>query len=155
MFDMSFILKNDYFERHASDTCSRLGVVAMVTATSLTLTVCVAMAKRRYDPVYLKCGFSYIEDNKGQKPQCVICNEVLANESMKPSKLRRHLETKHPACKDKLVEFFQRQLQKLRTSQKCLTATCSKQEEALRASYHVAHRVAKAKKPHTIAEELI
>ena len=46
MFDMSFILKNYYFERHASDTCSRLGAVAMVTATSLTLTVCVAMAKR-------------------------------------------------------------------------------------------------------------
>lgn len=113
------------------------------------------MAKRKYDPVYLKCGFSYIEDNKGQKPQCVICSEVLANESMKPSKLKHHLDTKHPACKDKPVAFFQRQHQKLRTSQKCLTASCSKQEEALRASYHVAHRIAKAKKPHTIAEELI
>lgn len=113
------------------------------------------MAKRKYDPVYLKCGFSYIEDNKGQKPQCVICSEVLANESMKPSKLKHHLDTKHPACKDKPVEFFQGQLQKLRTSQKCLTASCSKQEEALRASYHVAHRIAKAKKPHTIAKELI
>ncbi|XP_054469041.1 protein FAM200B-like [Anoplopoma fimbria] len=74
---------------------------------------------------------------------------------MKPSKLKRHLDTKHPACKDKPVEFFQRHLQKLRSSQKCLTASCSKQEEALRASYHVAHRIAKAKKPHTIAEELI
>lgn len=55
-------------------------------------------AKRKYDPGYLKCGFWLIEDNKGQKPQ------VLANESMKPSKLKHHLETKHPACQDKLVE---------------------------------------------------
>lgn len=80
---------------------------------------------------------------------------VLANKSTKPSKLKRHLETKHPASKDKPAEFLQRQLQKLRTSQKCLTASCSKQEEALRVSYHVAHRIDKAKKPHTIAEELI
>ena len=93
--------------------------VAMVTAIWLTLTLS-WMAKCKYDPVYLKCRFLFIEDNKGQKPQCVICSEVLANESMKPSKLKRHLDTKHPACKDKPVEFFQRQLQKLRTSQKCL-----------------------------------
>ena len=66
------------------------------------------MAKRKYDPEYLKCGFSYIADKKEQKPQCVICSEVLATESMKPSKLKRHLETKHPACKEKSVEFFQR-----------------------------------------------
>lgn len=113
------------------------------------------MAKRKYDPNYLKNGFSYIEDKNGQKPQCVLCSEVLANESMKPSKLKRHLETKHPASKDKPVEFFQRRLQELRASQKCLTASCSKQEQALRASYLVAHRIAKAKKPHTVAEELI
>ena len=56
------------------------------------------MAKRKYNPVYLKCRFSFIEDNKGPKPQCVICREVLANERMKPSKLKCHLDTKHPAC---------------------------------------------------------
>ena len=103
------------------------------------------MMKRKYDLEYLKCAFSYIEDKKGQKPQCVICSEMLATESMKPSKLKSHLETKHPACKEKSMEFFQRWLQELRTSQKCLTASCSKQEQALRTSYHVGHRAAKAK----------
>ena len=43
----------------------------------------------------------------------------------------------------------------LRASQKCLTTSCSKQEQALSASHHVAHRIAKAKKPHTIAEEIL
>ena len=32
------------------------------------------MAERKYDPEYLKCGFSYIKDKKEQKPQCVICS---------------------------------------------------------------------------------
>ena len=113
------------------------------------------MAKRKYDTEYIKYGFSYIEDKKGQKPQCVLCSEVLAQESMKPSKLKRHLETKHTSLKDKPVEYFQRRLQDLRTSQKCLTSSCSKQDQALRASYKVAHRIAKLKKPHTIAEDLI
>uniref|UniRef100_UPI003AAEA413 protein FAM200B-like n=1 Tax=Centroberyx gerrardi TaxID=166262 RepID=UPI003AAEA413 len=114
------------------------------------------MAKRQYDTDYIKYGFSYIEDKReGPKSQCVVCSEVLAHESMKPSKMKQHLETKHSAYKDKPVEYFQRRLQDLRASQKCLTSSCSKQEQALRASYHVAHRIAKSKKPHTIAEDLI
>lgn len=81
--------------------------------------------------------------------------ETLPHESMKPSKMRRHLETKHPKDKDKPVEYFERWRQELRASQRCLASTCSTQVQALRASYHVAHRIAKAKKPHTIAEDLI
>uniref|UniRef100_A0A674N592 Uncharacterized protein n=1 Tax=Takifugu rubripes TaxID=31033 RepID=A0A674N592_TAKRU len=98
-----------------------------------------SMAKCRYNEEYMRYGFSYLEDKGGQKPQCVLCSEVLAHESMKPSKLKRHLETKHHSLKDKPVEYFRRRLQDLRTSQKCLT--CSNR-----------HCL---KKPHTIAEDLI
>uniref|UniRef100_A0A8C5QIQ5 Uncharacterized protein n=1 Tax=Leptobrachium leishanense TaxID=445787 RepID=A0A8C5QIQ5_9ANUR len=113
-------------------------------------------SKRKYDTNYIKYGFTHIEDRRdGQKPQCVLCSETLANESRKPSKLKRHLDTKHLAYAEKPVEYFQRKLQELRASQKCLTFSCSKQEQALRASYHVAHRIAKCKKAHTIAEDLI
>jgi hypothetical protein len=41
-----------------------------------------------------------------QKPQCVVCYEVLSNECMKPAELRRHLETKHSDVKNKPLEFF-------------------------------------------------
>ena len=35
------------------------------------------MAKSKYNAKYIKYGFSYIEDKRGQKPQCVLCSEVL------------------------------------------------------------------------------
>ena len=34
--------------------------------------------------------------NSEPLPQCVICADLLANDSMKPCKLKHHLETKHP-----------------------------------------------------------
>ncbi len=56
------------------------------------------MAKHEYDTDYIKYGFYYIEDErKGPNPQCIVRSEVLIHESMKPSKLKGHLETKHSA----------------------------------------------------------
>ncbi|XP_067145044.1 zinc finger BED domain-containing protein 5-like [Centruroides vittatus] len=74
---------------------------------------------------------------------------------MKPSKLVRHLETKHPAHKNKSLEFFERKLHTLRNQQ---TSTCKlshADKSVLEASYLVALRVAKMSKPQTIAENLI
>ena len=51
--------------------------------------------KRKYSEEYLKFGFTSIVNNDTEKPQCVLCNVVLSAESLKPSKLKRHLETKH------------------------------------------------------------
>ena len=55
--------------------------------------------KRQYHHSYLK--FIPTGDSHAPSPLCVICGDKIANESMKPSKLLRHLETKHPALKDK------------------------------------------------------
>lgn len=38
-------------------------------------------------------------DNELDQPQCVVCGELLANKSLKPSKLIRHLDTKYPNLK--------------------------------------------------------
>ncbi|GFX13959.1 SCAN domain-containing protein 3 [Trichonephila clavipes] len=74
---------------------------------------------------------------------------------MKPSKLLRHLNAKHPAVKDKLLEYFERKKRKHEGQKKFMRATTSIKENVLRTSYLVANRIAKAKNPFTIDEELI
>lgn len=74
---------------------------------------------------------------------------------MKPSKLLRHLETKHPALKDKPSEYFERKEHEQEGQKQLLRATTPTNASALRASYLVANRIAKAKKPFTTEEELI
>ncbi|XP_076365923.1 protein FAM200C-like [Tachypleus tridentatus] len=50
-----------------------------------------------YSECYLNNGFTTVLANDGiEKPQCVLCHAVLSAESMKPSKVNRHLEMKHP-----------------------------------------------------------
>ncbi|XP_022180167.1 zinc finger BED domain-containing protein 5-like [Myzus persicae] len=63
---------------------------------------------RKYSEEYLCHGFSFITIDNIAKPECVICGEILANSSMKPSQLTRHLITKHSDLKDKDVTFFKR-----------------------------------------------
>ena len=58
---------------------------------------------------YLSCGFICRGSEDEQKPQCVLCSEILSTESMKPAKLRRHFETKHKEHTNKPVEYFRRQ----------------------------------------------
>ena len=64
------------------------------------------MAKKRsYSDSFFKYGFVSIVDQGIEKPQCVLCMKVLSPESMKPSKLKRHLEMKHTECKR--LTFFE------------------------------------------------
>ncbi|XP_068238448.1 zinc finger BED domain-containing protein 5-like [Palaemon carinicauda] len=69
-----------------------------------------SMAKRRrYSESYLNIGFTTVLANDGiEKPQCVLCHTILSAESLKPSKLKRHLETKHPEHAKKDLNFFKR-----------------------------------------------
>jgi hypothetical protein len=39
--------------------------------------------------------FTYSTIDNEQRPQCLICSGILANDSMKPVKLKRHVATKH------------------------------------------------------------
>ncbi|XP_050535830.1 zinc finger BED domain-containing protein 5-like [Daktulosphaira vitifoliae] len=110
---------------------------------------------RKYDSEYLKIGFSWKEDNDEQRPQCVICFEVLANESMRPNKLRRHIKTKHPDLIDKPLSYFETKLKELNTSKTKITQFTKFNEKAMHASYLISLRIAKAGKPHTIGENLV
>ncbi|XP_064091623.1 uncharacterized protein LOC135205189 [Macrobrachium nipponense] len=41
-------------------------------------------------------------------PMCLLCMTSLSNESMRPSKLKKHLETAHKDKKDKPLDFFKK-----------------------------------------------
>ena len=60
---------------------------------------------RKYDEAYVALGFTVTK--VGDKV-CLLCPKMLAADSMKPNKLRRHLQTLHPNHADKPLEFFQR-----------------------------------------------
>ncbi|CAH2004940.1 unnamed protein product [Acanthoscelides obtectus] len=50
---------------------------------------------RQYSVDYLKFGFiPSLPDN--QSPMCLLCNNVLGNAAMKPSKLQDHLRRCYP-----------------------------------------------------------
>ncbi len=63
--------------------------------------------KRKYSEEYLKFSFIAIEVNSKTNLLCVICLEKLSNESLKSSKLKRHLETVHKEFKHKNSIFFE------------------------------------------------
>jgi len=65
-----------------------------------------SVKKRKYSDEFLKHDFTSIVVAGIEKPQCVICNDVLSAESMKPNKLKRHFDTKHQNFSDKNVQYF-------------------------------------------------
>lgn len=95
-------------------------------------------------------------DKTGEEvPLCFVCSAVLSNETMKPSKLSRHMETHHSFLKAKPIEYMQQMLRDFKGQQTLMRKSAKVSENALKASYLVALRVAQCKKPHTIAEQLI
>ena len=54
----------------------------------------------------MQYGFTkVIGCDKLENAQCTLCNTILGNDSLKPSKLKRHKELKHKENMD-LVEMF-------------------------------------------------
>lgn len=119
-------------------------------------TVMASNKKRNYDDNYLDFGFTSITDKGVVKPQCVICHKILTAESLRPSKLRLHLETKHPQHVGKDRPFFSRQELNMKRQRLDASGSFHQQNAAVvEASFLVSLEIAKKKKPHTIEEELI
>ena len=66
-----------------------------------------SVKKRKYNEDYLQDGFTNAIINGQVVLQCVICFEKLRNDALRPSRLKRHLETKHPGHQNKSLAFFQ------------------------------------------------
>ncbi|XP_063786022.1 zinc finger BED domain-containing protein 5-like [Pseudophryne corroboree] len=107
---------------------------------------------RKYDPKYLEYGFTWAGSEEAPRPQCVVCGEVLAKESLKPSKMIRHLQTKHSSLQTKPLDYFKRKLRELRGQKNVLKGAVTVNEKALEASFVVSYWIAKTGKPHNIGE---
>ncbi|XP_025417424.1 zinc finger BED domain-containing protein 5-like [Sipha flava] len=111
--------------------------------------------RRLYHEDYLNIGFSWSGNVDDPRPWCVVCGEKLSNESMVPSKLKRHFSTKHSHLVDKNASYFQRLLKSETRQSEKMTKIVTISDKTQEASYLVAEFVAKQMKPHTIAEKLI
>ncbi|XP_044285324.1 zinc finger MYM-type protein 6-like [Varanus komodoensis] len=110
---------------------------------------------RHYNKEYLKLGFTVAPGSEqSPRPLCVVCSEILSNDAMKPSKLARHLRSKHNDLIDKPAEFFEG-LHNQMKSQKIQIQKMTGDKPLLQASYLVALQILKTKKLFTIGEELI
>ncbi len=64
--------------------------------------------KRKYSEEYINYEFASLLVDDIEKPQCVLCFKVLGKDSMRPSKLKHHLQTTHPHYAEKGPNFFRR-----------------------------------------------
>ena len=62
---------------------------------------------RKYDSSYLKFGFIQEPGNElDPRSLCIVRCVSLSNNAMKPSKLEKHLQSKHPDLSKKPLEYF-------------------------------------------------
>ncbi len=112
--------------------------------------------KRKFLSSYIEFGFIREVNNSVDLPKCIICFNVLSNESCRQSKPRHHLETKHPFLKSKDKLFFLNLLDGLKNNNLVTNGITSSTAPGIaKASYIVAFHIARLKKPHIIAENLI
>lgn len=78
---------------------------------------------RKYNNSYLALGFTVNTVGDEERPVCVLCLKTLAGDSMKPNKLKRHLETLHHSYRSKPLEFFQKKLDDYRKQESQLKKT--------------------------------
>ena len=113
--------------------------------------------KRKYSDEYISFGFTFMTERDGtQKPQCFLGGKVLANGSMKPSKLKDHLKSFHPNnLSDKIDQLRMKKARFEKAGTLPKLGFITTQKPFVEASYKVAYRIAKQKKTHTIGETLI
>ncbi|GBM95832.1 Zinc finger BED domain-containing protein 5 [Araneus ventricosus] len=56
----------------------------------------VSTKRRKYDTSYLSFGFTSTGNEEAPDAVCLLCNKILANSSLAPTKLLRHLGKKSP-----------------------------------------------------------
>ena len=100
-----------------------------------------------------------MEINGEVRSQCVMCLKILAHSSSKEAKLCRHLETSHKKFVNRTLEVFKEKEHQVKRSRVDRPATWGgvaySYYKAVRASFSVAWKIARANEPHTAGENLI
>ena len=75
---------------------------------------------------WMMYGFTFIVEVGIEKPQCVICNEIMSAESMKPNKMKRHFDAKHRNFAGKDVQYFKNKADGVKKSGLILAASTNR-----------------------------
>ncbi|UYV85007.1 hypothetical protein LAZ67_X004235 [Cordylochernes scorpioides] len=110
--------------------------------------------KRKYVEDYLKYGF-IPSVNDPSLPFCLIFQKTLSNETMVPSKLLRHIETNHREQMNNPISYFENIRSSFQKQSKKFKKFMTTSDEAQTASYMIAQLIARKKKAHAEAEEII
>ncbi|XP_023223531.1 zinc finger BED domain-containing protein 5-like [Centruroides sculpturatus] len=112
--------------------------------------------KCKYDPQYLSYGFTSTGDEEAPDAICILCHTRLANSSLAPSKLQRHMDTRHSVYKNKDKYSFERKLESFnKTTNFVVKKYRTDNENATEASYKASYHISLLGKAHTIGESLI
>jgi len=97
---------NSSIEKEDDPVASKSVVSKMVQENKQPIPILV----RKYLDSYLSFGFTFNGPENRPVPQYIVCGEKLSNESMVPSKLKRHLSSKHSHLLGKDKNYFIRLL---------------------------------------------
>lgn len=110
---------------------------------------------RKYDESYLSFGFTFTGSKDNPLPLCLVCGCKMSNESLLPSKLSKHFQTKHSHLQGKSASYFKRMLEQQTEAASSFKNVMTFSEKAQIASYEVSELIAKNMKAHTLGESII
>ncbi|KFD50620.1 hypothetical protein M513_08427 [Trichuris suis] len=112
---------------------------------------------RQYSVEYLSYGFIPTPQNPSMA-FCLNCTKMFSNESMRLSKMKKHLDSAHPDKKDKPLEYYQNlrnNFEKRMTLPRMVTERSKTLDKGIIASYEISQLIAKTGNCHNIGESLI
>ncbi|XP_065654688.1 zinc finger BED domain-containing protein 5-like [Hydra vulgaris] len=110
--------------------------------------------KRQYSEEYLKFGL-IPAFHDARLPFCLLCQQCLNNESMKPGRLEAHLKAKHKDQINSSLNYFQilkKNYEKRTTIKSLFTVHNVNINRTLEASNQISLLIAKSGKNHSIGE---
>ena len=110
---------------------------------------------RKCDDTYLNFGFSWTGNEDQSSPLCLVCGCKMSNKSMLPSKLSRHLKSKHPHLQGRDLSYFKRLLEQNRKQACIFKSKMTVSEKAQIASLEISNMLAQNLKSHTLAKLII